>query len=189
MRPFLIRSTLSFANSLTWSRSVISFSFNIEMNSTKIFPVAVASSTALWCVSSMIFKCLQMLSSVNLPRCPIRHLASPSVSTTVWSYGRFNLFAFSRINPVSNPALCATKTDPSQNFKNCGRISSIVPASFTISSVIVVSWVILYGIGRSGLTNSLNVSLISPSTTLTAPISIIRSLTLLNPVVSISNTT
>ena len=58
----------------------------------------------------------------------------------------------------------------------------------TISSVMLVRFVISKGIGRSGFTNVLNLSTIFPFTTLTAPISMILSRMELNPVVSISNT-
>ena len=48
-------------------------------------------------------------------------------------------------------------------------------ASFTISSVMPVSSVIFAGIGRSGLTKVSKVSVTSPFTTRTAPISVMRS--------------
>ena len=90
---------------------------------------------------------------------------------------------------VSNSALCATITAPSQNSRNLGRISSILGAFITIWSLMCVSVSILNGIGISGLTNVENLSTISPLHTLTAPISIILSTSAENPVVSRSNTT
>ena len=65
----------------------------------------------------------------------------------------------------------------------------MVSAPITISSVMLVSFSISKGIGTCGLTKVENFSVIVPSTTLTAPISIILSFWLLNPVVSISKTT
>ena len=58
----------------------------------------------------------------------------------------------------------------------------------TIWSVMPVRFVISKGIGLSGLTKVLNLSTISPFTTLTAPISMILSRIELNPVVSMSKT-
>ena len=66
---------------------------------------------------------------------------------------------------------------------------SILGASSTMSSLMDVSCSILYGIGTSGLTKVEKRSVIAPSTTLTAPISMILFLSGLKPVVSRSNTT
>ena len=56
------------------------------------------------------------------------------------------------IKPVSNAALCATRTESAQNSMNLGRSISIVSASLTISLFMLVSSVITYGILLSGLT-------------------------------------
>ena len=93
------------------------------------------------------------------------------------------------MNPTSKLALWATSTASFANSRNCGRITSIFGYSITISSVILVSLVISKGIGLSGFTKVLNLSIILPLTTFTAPISMILSFMALNPVVSISNTT
>ena len=67
---------------------------------------------------------------------------------------------------------------------------SSVSAEDTISSDISVKAVILSGIWNPGLINSSNLSVITPSSILTAPISIITSPDeALKPVVSVSNTT
>ena len=76
-----------------------------------------------------------------------------------------------------------------QNSINSGRISSITGAEITISSRIEVNSSILKGIGTWGLTKVENLSTIAPSTTLTAPISIILFCSGLKPVVSKSKTT
>jgi len=96
---------------------------------------------------------------------------------------------FLEIKLQSKEALCATTTESPINSINLGSISSIDCASLTISSLIPVNSIILYGIGRLGLTNSLKLSIISPFLILTAPISIILSFLDENPVVSKSNTT
>ena len=93
------------------------------------------------------------------------------------------------MNPTSNFALCATTVESPQNSKNLGKIVLMSGASFTISSVIEVSFTISSGIGILGFTNSENSSIISFPFIFTAPISIILSLNGSNPVVSISNTT
>ena len=91
-------------------------------------------------------------------------------------------------NPTSKSALCATSFKSPINSRNLGITLSIVSASFTISSVICVISTIFCGIGISGFTKHSNVSTISPSFTLTAPISVIFSVLKESPVVSISNT-
>ena len=83
----------------------------------------------------------------------------------------------------------ATTTESPINSKNLGNISSIPSASLTISSLIPVNSIILYGIGLLGFTNSLKLSTITPFLIFTAPISIILSFLDENPVVSKSNTT
>ena len=94
------------------------------------------------------------------------------------------------IKEVSNDALCATTTAPSpQYLRNSAMASASFGASATISSVIPVSSVIFSGIGIPGFTKVENLSVISPLTSLNAPISVILSLEALRPVVSISNTT
>ena len=90
--------------------------------------------------------------------------------------------------PTSKSALCATSFRSPIKFKNLGITLSMVSASFTMSSVIFVISVILYGIGISGFTKHSNVSIISLFLTLTAPISVIFSVLKESPVVSISKT-
>ena len=65
----------------------------------------------------------------------------------------------------------------------------MVGASFTISLVILVTPVILGGIGTWGFTKVLNRSVMEPFSTLTAPNSMMRFLVAEKPVVSRSNTT
>ena len=94
------------------------------------------------------------------------------------------------IKEISNLALCATSGQSPTQDKNLFVTSSSVSESLTISSVIQVSSDIWSGIWYPGLINSSNLSIISPSFNLTAPISIIWSPpAALNPVVSVSNTT
>ena len=90
---------------------------------------------------------------------------------------------------ISKSELWATITASLQNSINLGNTSSIFGASITISSLMLVNFSILKGIGISGLTKVLNLSIIFPFSTLTAPISIILSLFALKPVVSKSKTT
>src|SRR3712207_2558241 len=96
---------------------------------------------------------------------------------------------FFLIKDISKFALCATKTESLQNSINLGNTLSIVSAFLTSSFVILVSSVILYGILISGLMNVLKESIILPFFILTAPISMILSYSLENPVVSKSKTT
>ena len=91
-------------------------------------------------------------------------------------------------NPISKSALCATRTLSPTNSITFGNISSILGASFTISSVILVTSTTLCGIGFSGFTNVLNSSIISPFLTFIIPISVIFSVLNENPVVSKSKT-
>lgn len=44
------------------------------------------------------------------------------------------------IKLISNPALCATMTAPLENSRNFGSTSSIVSASTTMLSLMLVSW-------------------------------------------------
>ena len=112
-----------------------------------------------------------------------------TVSPTVKSVSIPMRLQFSWMNPASKEALWAISTQPSQNSRNFGKISSITGASMTISSLILVSCSISNGMGSLGFTKVLNRSTILPSMTLTAPISMIRLLTADRPVVSKSNTT
>jgi len=72
---------------------------------------------------------------------------------------------------------------------NFFRASSIGGASSTISFVIFVSSWTSYGMSILGLTKVENLSFICPSSSKTAPISVILSPVTENPVVSISKTT
>ena len=87
--------------------------------------------------------------------------------------------------------MCATTTvsllSP-KNSKTFGNILSIVSASFTISSVILVTSETLSGICLSGFTKQLNSSITSLFLTFIIPISVILSFDAENPVVSKSNT-
>ena len=186
----LLISTFDKNSSFNFAKSNISFSsFNFSKHFIKISHVAFASSTALWWFSKDIPKCFATILSLTFLSSGYKNLASGTVSIIVKSNSKFILLQLFFINPVSKAALCATNTLPLQNSRNLGNILSIVSLSLTISSVIPVSSVILYGINFSGFTNSLNLSTIFPSSILTAPISIILSFFAENPVVSRSNTT
>ena len=93
------------------------------------------------------------------------------------------------IKLVSNSALCATSTASPQKSRNSFKTVSMVGAESTMASVMPVSFSILNEIGICGLTKVLNLSTIFPSVIFTAPISIMRSASAENPVVSRSNTT
>ena len=129
------------------------------------------------------------LSSLKRLSCGRSSLDSPSVSMMVYERSIPSRCASLRINVVSKSALCATSTASPQNSMNPGSISSIVPAPMTMESLILVSFSILYGIGIFGSTKVENLSVISPPSTFTAPISMILSSAKESPVVSISNTT
>ena len=159
------------------------------MNFTKISAVQPASSTARWWLSNETPSAFATVSNLKRFRFGNSTRASATVSTTVKSHSNPCLSQFFLIKLISNSALCATMTAPSQNFINSGRISSIFGASITISSLIEVSSSMRNGIGSSGLTKVENLSVITPCSTFTAPISIIRFLSGENPVVSKSKTT
>ncbi len=91
-----------------------------------------------------------------------KNLHKGTVSTIVGSKLNPKSLQFLEIKLQSNPALCATTIESPINSKNLGKISSIDCASLTISSLIPVSSVILYGIGLLGFTNSLKLSTIAP---------------------------
>ena len=80
--------------------------------------------------------------------------------------------------------MCATKTESPKNSKTLGNISSIVGASFTISSVICVISCTLIGIGFCGFTKDENSSITSPFFIFMIPISVIFSVLNEIPVVS-----
>ena len=115
-------------------------------------------------------------------------------SRTVHSVGRSSACpvsmrcAASR-RPTSKPALCATSTPSPANSRNRGSASAMRGASATMASVMPVSAVTKGWIGRPGLTSVLKLSTSRPSTTRTAPISVMESLGGPPPVVSRSTTT
>ena len=160
------------------------------MNFRKTSAVASASLTARWCPSRETPNCSQTMSSLCFFSSGRSERESSNVSRTVFftSMPHFRS-AFRRIKPVSKLALCATSTASWQNSRNLGKISVMTGASATISFVMPVSLVISAGMGRSGFTKVLKRSIILPSTTFTAPISVMLSVSLESPVVSISNTT
>ena len=134
-------------------------------------------------------KAFATLSSLYRPSPIIRYLDIATVSITVKSHSKSCLLQLASIKLISKSELWATITESLQNSINLGNISSIFGASITISSLMLVNFSILKGIGISGLTKVLNLSIIFPFSTLTAPISIILSLFALKPVVSKSKTT
>ena len=167
----------------------ISRSFSISTKRTKISAVAPASSTARWWFSKEIFSAFATTFNLYLERVGNKTLASATVSREMNSRSISWYLQFCSMKLTSNPALWATRTASPIKSRNFGSTTSIVSASTTISSVILVSCVILNGIGILGLTKVLNRSVITPLSTLTAPISMILSWIGLNPVVSRSKTT
>ena len=93
------------------------------------------------------------------------------------------------MNPISNEALCATKIASPTHSLNSVSTSSISGASTSISSVMWVKFLIVSDNFSWGLLKRSNLSMISPSCTLTAASSIILSYWLESPVVSTSKTT
>ncbi len=186
---FLTFSTEVFPISFTWFKSEIPRSFNISINFTKISAVQAASSTARWWFSKEIFSVFATVSSLTRFSWGSRTRANATVSTTVYSQGSPCRSQFLLIKLMSNPALWATITEPSQNFRNSGKTSSTAGAPNTISSRMPVSSSILNGIGTCGFTKAENRSVTFPSSTFTAPISMMRLLIGEKPVVSKSNTT
>ena len=91
-------------------------------------------------------------------------------------------------NARSKPTLCPTITAPPKNSSRVGRICSIFGALETIADVIPVKTVISGGIARPGSMRVWNTPSCSPPRYLTAPISVILSLSRRPPVVSKSST-
>lgn len=77
------------------------------------------------------------------------------------------------IKPISNEALCATKMASPTHSLNSVSTSSIYGASTSMSSVMCVRLIIVSDNFSCGLLNLSNLSIISPSLTLTAASSII----------------
>ena len=126
---------------------------------------------------------------MNLFNCGRSILAIETVSTIVNSGFKPSKWAFFIIKLVSKSALCATITQSFEKSRNSGRTVSIPGALITIPSFIPVSCSILNGIGSFGFTKAENLSIILPSLTFTAPISIILFSSGLKPVVSKSKIT
>jgi hypothetical protein len=91
--------------------------------------------------------------------------------------------------PMSNGALWATATSSPTKSRNAGRASVIGGALATISSVMPVSRATKGGMRCRGFTSVANVSVSRPSTTRTAPISVMPDAAGPPPVVSRSKTT
>ncbi len=92
-------------------------------------------------------------------------------------------------NPMSKPALCATRTLPAANSRKAGSALSMRGASRTIESVMPVRTEMNAGMGSAGLTRVWNSPSTSPPRTLTAPISVMPHWAGVPPVVSRSTTT
>ena len=120
--------------------------------------------------------------------------ARASVSATRgFGQGRPDARAARRRKPTSKEALCATRTgalspsSPDHSMKR-SRTEAIGSASATIAGVMPVSDVMNGGMGREGRAREENSSVMRPSRTETAPISVI-SAPAPSPVVSRSTTT
>ena len=148
--------------------------------------MASASSTARWWFSRDTFNALATVSSLYRFRLGRSTRARATVSMTVgWnSYPRTE--ALWLMKPTSKDALWATSTAPRQNSRNRPRTGPMVSAPMTMASFMPVSRSISKGMGTSGSTNSSMRSVITPFSTLTAPISMILFFTGEKPVVSIS---
>jgi len=94
-----------------------------------------------------------------------------------------------RRNPMSNGALCATRTAPAANSRKLGSTVRIGVASRNIAVVMPVSSVICGGTPRPGSIKVASSPITSPPRTLTAPISVMPSSSDRPPVVSRSTTT
>jgi hypothetical protein len=116
--------------------------------------------------------------------------ASRAVSTTrSGGHGRSSRAQAALRKPTSNGALWATSTVSSAKSRNAGSTAPIGGAEATMRSVMPVSTVISGGMPRSGSTSVANSPSTSPPRTLTAPISVIASVSVPPPVVSRSTTT
>ena len=170
------------------SNVFIPLSLNIWSITLNTFTVVSTSSNALCATSTLIPKFSAIIPNLYFLNSGNKSFASLNVSKYVLSNFRPSFSQLYFIKLVSKSALCATKTESPKNSKTFGISSSIVGASFTISSVMfVISWTLI-GIGFSGFTNVSNVSITSPFLTFIIPISVIFSVLKDIPVVSKSNT-
>ena len=164
------------------------FSLSISNITFNTFTVVSTSSNALCATSTFIPKFSAIIPNLYFLYCGNKSFASLNVSKYVFpSFNPNNVQLYFK-NPISKSALCATRTLSPTNSITFGNISSILGASFTISSVILVTSTTLCGIGFSGFTNVLSSSITSPFLTFIIPISVIFSVLNEKPVVSKSKT-
>ena len=137
------------------------FSFSISSMTLNTLTVVSTSSNALCATSTFIPKFSAIIPNLYFLYSGNNSFARRNVSIYVFPSFSPNSEQLCFKNPISKSALCATKTLLPTNSKTFGKISSIVGASFTISSVMLVTSTTLCGIGFSGLTNVLNSSITS----------------------------
>ena len=146
------------------------------------------SSNALCATSTTIPNLSAIKPSLYFLKSGNKLFASLKVSKYVLFNSYPNCEALYFKNPISKSALCATKIESPTNSNILGNTLSIVSASFTISSVILVTSTTFCGIGFSGFTKQENSSITSPFFTFIIPTSVIFSVLNESPVVSKSST-
>ena len=164
------------------------FSFILSSITLNTFTVVSTSSNALCATSTLIPRESAIFPNLYLFKFGKISFAKLNVSIYVKSNSYPSSLATYFKKPISNLALCATRTLPLINSNNSGNTCSIFSASLTMSSVIFVTSTTLGGIGFSGFTKQLNLSITSPSFTFITPISVIFSVRGEKPVVSKSST-
>ena len=164
------------------------FSFNIPNITFKTFTVVSTSSSARCATSTTIPNLSAIIPNLYFLKSGNNSFAKRNVSIYVFSRLSPNCFALYFKNPISKSALCATSTLSPTNSNTFGNTLSIVSASLTMSSVILVTSTTLGGIGFSGFTKHENSSITSPFFTFIIPTSVIFSVLKESPVVSKSST-
>ena len=105
----------------------------------KTFTVVSTSSNALCATSTLIPKFSAIIPNLYFLYSGNRYFANLKVSIYVLFNFNPNAVALYFRKPISKSALCATKTLSPTNSSTLGNTLSIVSASFTISSVILVT--------------------------------------------------
>ena len=168
---------------------VTPFSAAVSSMRMSMSAVARASCTARWAFLRLMPSDLHTAPRRWLLRLGYMRRENSSVSMTGMCTSMPSRLHSSMRKDESNFALCAANAAPPMNSSSFGISVSAVPASATMASVMPVSLTTSSGIGSCGLTKREYSSTTCPLRMRTAPISMMRFLRGLRPVVSKSTTT
>ena len=180
---------------LLWKRTISSSEqqsrcCNIWTNCSKIWTVTSTSAIALWARIFCIPKCWHNISRRLLGNSGNNLFASFLVQiASLRNICPTSVCPWCERNQTSNVLLCATKGSSPKKSKKSPNAYFITGALATIALLIPVSLSIIAGMWRSGFTKVWKRSISFSPSHLTAAISVIPCLFLLNPVVSKSHIT